>query len=394
MRKLKAHAVFLALSLAALWAQLGMAATAPITAQNPSVAVLYNATINSSGSQAVVGFVGGEADLLINIGTRTAGSLTFTVADSDPQNPTTAITGGTSVTTPSLSLAGTAVLTGVPVHSSALLISWTSSSANFSGVYVTLAQKQPSPEDPGGIVTAPGFQTTGTGCYTLANGCAFCPGVTGSDGTINGNMTIGANDGGTSITIPNAINFLAPNGTNMFTYIDGACTANSFGVICTGGEWIFSGGLVTDGFTINSLGVFNTNGILEYGGTTGWALENNGTYGSYAFNLFSDLGVTSIFSISPTGVVNANSGEKIGVGSTVTSRCVSTQGGCSMASASTCTVACTGCTTSSSCFSGPQSNAATSDAVGVRANCATGTVTLTAITASVGTETFNVMCFN
>lgn len=144
--------------------------TAPITAQNPATAVLYNATITTDGGQAVVGFVGGEADLLINVGGLDGGSITFSLADADPQNPTTSVTGGTSATTAAIIAAGTSVLTGVPVHSSALNISWTiTPPVTASSVFVTLAQKQPSPEDPGGPVTAPYFNAT-TGISSFLGG--------------------------------------------------------------------------------------------------------------------------------------------------------------------------------------------------------------------------------
>lgn len=99
---------------------------------------------------------------------------------------------------------------------------------------------------------------------------------------------------------------------------------------------------------------------------------------------------------STTEAVISTSGLTVGSGSAVSSTCVAAQGGCSMASgATTCTVACTGCTSSSSCFSGPFGTAATADAVGVSAACSTGTVTLTAKTApTAAAETFNVHCFN
>ncbi len=107
------------------------------------------------------------------------------------------------------------------------------------------------------------------------------------------------------------------------------------------------------------------------------------------------IGVSYLSGVSGfiNGSPNFHTGLAIGSsGSSLSNLGVSTQGGCSMASASTCTVAVSGCTSSSVCFATPYSNAATTDAVGVQAQCAAGIVTLTAKSASVGTETFNVWC--
>lgn len=96
----------------------------------------------------------------------------------------------------------------------------------------------------------------------------------------------------------------------------------------------------------------------------------------------------------PSGVITASNGVVIGSGSQIYDQCVSAQGACSMASTTTCTATCTGCTSSSVCFASPYSSAATTDAVGTVAVCATGTVTITAKVGTTGTETFNVTCYN
>lgn len=173
-------------------------AAAPIQAQNPSTAILYNASLSSSGSVSVVNFYGGEADLTINIGTVSAGSLAFTVADADPQNPGTAITGGTSVTTPAISSSGTLVLSSVPVHSAALLISWASSSFSGSGIYVTLNQKQPvssaSAADGGSSTVA--FLDAGAvqvaDCTQINGlGISFCNGASVTENGPDGGLVVG-----------------------------------------------------------------------------------------------------------------------------------------------------------------------------------------------------------
>jgi hypothetical protein len=107
-------------------------------------------------------------------------------------------------------------------------------------------------------------------------------------------------------------------------------------------------------------------------------------------------GGTPILSVNSSGVVVASGSLYVGGGSAIANLCVSTQGGCSMgAAATTCTVACTACTTSSSCFAQPYGAGATVDAVGVSAACSAGTVTLTAKTGpTVAAETFNVVCYN
>lgn len=149
---------------------------------------------------------------------------------------------------------------------------------------------------------------------------------------------------------------------------------------------------------MNSVGVFNTNGPIEWGGVgTGFqlGLTNGASYGTYALSIFSDTLTTLQWGVTPAGETVTKS-IVVGTGTQITNHCASTQGACSMATASSCTATCSGCTTATSvCWSSPFSNAATSDAVGVKAVCSTaGTVTLTAVTASVGTETLNVFCDN
>lgn len=231
----------------------------------------------------------------------------------------------------------------------------------------------------------------------------------------------------TSLTLPDGTTVTGPGlGALVLTAVDGGTvqipdeTANYYGYfLMTGGNFTVgntnSSGQVKFANGDGTLGFFNNSGMISegavYAGTQlqtadgeiaevdGSATEPMQFYhttsqtGTYAYEFYKDNGSTMIASITPDGGFNAVT-VQISASTVITNDCLCTQGGCSMASTTTCTCACAACTSSSICFSQPYSSAATTDAVGVQAQCSAGTVTLTAKAGTTGTETFNVECKN
>jgi hypothetical protein len=117
--------------------------------------------------------------------------------------------------------------------------------------------------------------------------------------------------------------------------------------------------------------------------------------GTFQISDVTGVSTVGLLTASRAGGVGLGVGVTLVTGSEIKGFCKAAQGGCSMgAGATACTVACTSCQSTWSCFANPFGTGATVDAVGVSAACATnGTVTLTAKTGpTTAAETFNVFC--
>lgn len=137
MRKLLLLALLLAPALALASFNIVAPSAQPIG--GPTQSLLVNATITASSDIEITNLSSNKVTLIYNIVTATSGTLTFTIAEADPQNPTTVLSGGQTATTGSLSSAGTGQVTISGVTSSAVKVSWTAAGGpNFSGVYLSL----------------------------------------------------------------------------------------------------------------------------------------------------------------------------------------------------------------------------------------------------------------
>jgi hypothetical protein len=125
---------------------LALALSVFVQPNGPAVPIFVGATVTTSGSLQIIGLISAEVDLVYSVsGTVTGGGyLTFTATSSDPQNPTTAVSGdvfGSSSPISATSSSGVVVLS--PLRSSAVNVSWTVSGAglSFGGVDVTVTIK-------------------------------------------------------------------------------------------------------------------------------------------------------------------------------------------------------------------------------------------------------------
>lgn len=302
---------------------------------------LVNVPISQNGSVIFTG-VSTSATLWWNIGSlASGGQLTFTLANLDPQTQiVTGATASSSTITSSANLSGSIAL--APLAGGLMQLSWQASGATPINAQNVTAYLESGYFAPGQPVTS-----------SVVNATFVDAGVVKA-----GSASVGFLDAG-------AITVSGPLSASTLTATSDGGAAVSFGLSGTlrsptvGSAFIAAGGTyleVSNGTTyVNGTDV--SNAVYSLGNITGSSLT-------------------------------------IGSGTTLTNVCVAAQGGCSMASTATCTVACTACTTASACQATAQSNAATTDALGVQAQCDGGVVTLTAKSAAVGTETFNVACFN
>lgn len=136
------------LAVALLLAQSSLATT--IVPTGVATPLLENVALAATGSATVTLVPGSEVDLVYNISGSVTGTLptvVFTVADADPLNPATAITGGQTASSASITSASSGVVTISTTHSTAELVTWTVGGTlpSFGGTYLTLVYKQPVP---------------------------------------------------------------------------------------------------------------------------------------------------------------------------------------------------------------------------------------------------------
>jgi len=105
----------------------------------PIVPIFTGATISASGDLEITNISGSTIAIQYNIvGTPSGGpNLVFTVAEADPQNPTTTLTGGLSASTSAITSASSGQISISPVTSSAIKVSWTVT-GTFPTSYVTV----------------------------------------------------------------------------------------------------------------------------------------------------------------------------------------------------------------------------------------------------------------
>ena len=124
-----------------------------LSPSGPATPILINRTITASSSVAIGSYQftllpAYEVDLVWNVTGSVSGNITFTIAEADPLNPASPITGGTSVSSAAISAAGTGYIAINPCHSTAETVSWVvaGGSPSIAGVNLTLVYK---------ILTAP-----------------------------------------------------------------------------------------------------------------------------------------------------------------------------------------------------------------------------------------------
>lgn len=265
-----------------------------------------------------------------------------------------------------------------------------------------------TPGDAGANITSPMYQAT------LVDGGAMFAGANfnvNSYGNLTADAGIFTNGGAASNVItllPGTSPTIQLGGSTFTVSADGTNLINTTG---TKFKWQLSpttlimtldpntaGGLLTTGSGLTygiAIGGSNTEPVVQVTGAgTGDAGIQIQPY--VAGTATTELDV-AYAGVTATPIIKANGGIIVGSGATsLTNVCVAAKGGCSMANpATSCTVACTGCTASSICFLSVQANSAGNDATGTQAQCAAGTVTITAQgTPASGTETFNVWCAN
>lgn len=116
----------------------------PFVSDPNAQAVHSNATITASGSQIFNGFGASQLTLVVNIlnaPTGTTPTITFTIQEVDPGNLTTVF--GNAVSTTTINAAGIQAIS-LNTTAGAIKVSWvvTGTTPSFTGVYVTLSQKQ------------------------------------------------------------------------------------------------------------------------------------------------------------------------------------------------------------------------------------------------------------
>ena len=103
---------------------------------------LINGSLSGSGSSSVENLKNNAVYLTYNVASPSSSpSLTFTITEADPINPSSALTGGQSSTTAAITTASSGILALNGISSSAVNVSWTISGGSFGSAHVTISEK-------------------------------------------------------------------------------------------------------------------------------------------------------------------------------------------------------------------------------------------------------------
>ncbi len=113
----------------------------PTPAGGPQTQVLQSATVTASGSATLTGLASGEVDLVYNVVGPVSGTITFTIAASDPQHPSTTLASPVAQSSAAIGAASIGSLALVPVPiGAAVYVTWTvaGASPSIQGVSLTV----------------------------------------------------------------------------------------------------------------------------------------------------------------------------------------------------------------------------------------------------------------